>query len=182
MHSLEEISPWSGPHLRVIVETPRGSTGKFTYDPKLKLFGLTGILSMGMHFPYDFGFVPSTLGGDGDPLDALVLNDALTGTGCLLETRLVGVLRARQTLKTETEENDRLIAVETNSTTWEDIQEVRDLPAVMRRQIEHYFVSYNAVKGKKFRPLGWKGPAVARRIVRKGCVTFLAKHHSKMEK
>jgi inorganic pyrophosphatase len=66
-----------------------------------------------MNFPYDFGFIPSTLGEDGDPLDVLVLMDAPVVAGCVIRGRLIGVMKARQRDKGEKEwvRNDRLIAV-----------------------------------------------------------------------
>src|SRR4051812_22774937 len=85
--------------LNVIVETVRGSRNKITFDPERGLWELTGVLSSGLSFPYDFGFVPSTLGGDGDPLDVLLLMDEPTFAGCLVPSRLVGVITARQTEK-----------------------------------------------------------------------------------
>lgn len=59
----------------VVIETPKGSRNKYAYDPKEHIFELKKVLPAGMAFPYDFGFVPSTRGGDGDPLDVLVLMD-----------------------------------------------------------------------------------------------------------
>ena len=64
--------------LNVIIETPKGSRNKFDYDEKRGLFKLGGALPAGMEFPYHFGFVPSTLGGDGDPVDVLLLMDEPT--------------------------------------------------------------------------------------------------------
>jgi inorganic pyrophosphatase len=56
-----------------IIETPKGCRNKFDYDPESNLFKLGGLLPEGMMFPFDFGFIPSTLGDDGDPLDIMVL-------------------------------------------------------------------------------------------------------------
>src|ERR1700681_3262184 len=67
---------------RAIIETPKGCRNKFDYDPESGLFMLGGLLPEGMLFPFDFGFVPSTLGEDGDPLDVLVLMDAPADVGC----------------------------------------------------------------------------------------------------
>jgi inorganic pyrophosphatase len=61
--------------LRVVIETPKGSRNKYNYDPDCDCMELGTVLPEGMLFPYDFGFVPSTLGDDGDPLDILVLMD-----------------------------------------------------------------------------------------------------------
>src|SRR6266480_920007 len=82
---------------RAIIETPKGSRNKFDYDPDSRLFMLGGLLPEGMIFPFDFGFIPSTLGEDGDPLDILVLMDAPAHVGCLIEVRIIGVITAEQT-------------------------------------------------------------------------------------
>src|SRR5205807_404345 len=82
--------------LHVIIETPKGSRNKFKYDPEHGLFKLSGVLPLGAVFPYDFGFVPSTTGGDGDPLDVLVLMDEPAFAGCLVPGRLIGVIEAEQ--------------------------------------------------------------------------------------
>src|SRR3954451_24377864 len=103
--------------ITAIIETPKGSSEKYGYDPKTTLFKLKKILPAGMVFPYDFGFIPKTRGGDGDPLDVLILMDEPAFTGCLVATRLLGVIEAEQTEKGKTERNDRLIAVSANSRT-----------------------------------------------------------------
>src|SRR3979409_85017 len=82
---------------RAIIETPKSSRNKFDYDPESNLFKLGGLLPEGMMFPFDFGFIPSTLGEDGDPLDILVLMDAPAHVGCLIEIRLIGIIEAEQT-------------------------------------------------------------------------------------
>src|ERR687894_2250957 len=98
--------------LNVVIETPKGSRNKYNYDGKTGLFKLGGVLPAGASFPFDFGFVPSTVGGDGDPLDVLVLMDEPPFAGCLVRTRLVGVIEAEQTERDgETTRNDRLIGV-----------------------------------------------------------------------
>ncbi|HEX8201166.1 MAG TPA: inorganic diphosphatase, partial [Isosphaeraceae bacterium] len=83
--------------LNVIIETPKGSRNKFDFDEELGLFKLGGVLPAGAVFPYDFGFVPATRGGDGDPLDVLVLMDEPAFVGCLVPARLIGVIEAEQT-------------------------------------------------------------------------------------
>ena len=80
--------------LNVIIDTPKGSRNKFEFDETQGLFKLRGVLPVGASFPFDFGFIPSTKGGDGDPLDALVLMDEPAFPGCLIEARLIGVIEA----------------------------------------------------------------------------------------
>ncbi len=152
-------------HCNVIIETPKGSRNKFDYDPELGLFRLGGVLPLGAVFPFDFGFVPSTLGGDGDPLDVLVLMDEPAFTGCLVAVRLLGVIEAEQTEGGETTQNDRLIAVAANSRNHQDLHSLDQINANRVDEIEHFFVSYNASKGKQFTPLGRSGPDRARQIV-----------------
>ena len=151
--------------LNVIIDTPKGSRNKFFWDEKRGVFELTGMLPTGAVFPYDFGFIPNTRGGDGDPLDVLVLMDEPAFTGCLVRSRLLGVIEAEQTEKGETERNDRLIAVASKSRTSGDLKSITDLNAKLLEEIEHFFISYNEVKGKKFKPLGRYGPERARRLV-----------------
>ena len=60
-------------HFPAFIEIPKGSRNKYAFDPEERIFALKKVLPAGMAFPYDFGFVPSTMGGDGDPLDVLVI-------------------------------------------------------------------------------------------------------------
>src|ERR1051326_552881 len=80
--------------LNVIVETPKGSRNKYAFDEEIGLFKLRKILPEGMSFPFDFGFVPQTRAEDGDPIDVLLLMEEKAFPGCLVESRLVGVIRA----------------------------------------------------------------------------------------
>jgi inorganic pyrophosphatase len=159
--SLESMVPFEDGMLRVVVETPRGSRGKFTYDEGLGVFRLTGILSEGMHFPFDFGFIPSTRGEDGDPLDVLVLCDVPVPTGCVLDTRLIGCLTAVQKEKGKTERNDRFLAVEVNSLRWKEIQNPGDLPKAVLERLEFFLMAYNKAKGKEFKIKGRKDAKTA---------------------
>ena len=155
-------------NLNVIIETPKGNRNKFDYDEELGLFKLGGVLPAGAVFPYDFGFIPSTLGGDGDPLDVLVLMDETAFTGCLVPARLIGVIEADQTEDGKTTRNDRLIAVVANSRNHQDVHDLGDIGGNLVEEIEHFFVSYNDAKGKKFAPLGRSGAERARELVEEG--------------
>ncbi|HKS29245.1 MAG TPA: inorganic diphosphatase [Pyrinomonadaceae bacterium] len=159
--------------VNVIIETPKGSRNKFNYDESLGLFKLGGVLPAGASFPFDFGFIPATLGGDGDPLDVLVLMDEPAFAGCLVTTRLIGVIEAEQTERDgETTRNDRLIAVAADSRAHSDVKTIDELNKNLLDEIEHFFVSYNVIKGKEFKPLGRFGPARARKLVEEGMKSF----------
>jgi inorganic pyrophosphatase len=85
--------------VQVIIETPKGSRNKYAWDQDQQVFALKKVLPEGMVFPHDFGFIPSTEGDDGDPIDVLVLMDQPVFTGCLVKGRLVGVIEGQQTGK-----------------------------------------------------------------------------------
>jgi inorganic pyrophosphatase len=135
----------------VVIETPKGSPNKLAFESRYGTFVLKGVLPAGAVFPFDFGFVPSTRAEDGDPLDVLVLMDAPVFPGCIVPSRLIGVIEAEQTEDGKTERNDRLLAVAANSATHRSIHKLSDLSQDLVAQIEHFFVSYNEAKGKRFK-------------------------------
>jgi inorganic pyrophosphatase len=154
--------------LNVIIDTPKGSRNKYKYDEKLQIFKLGGVLAVGHSFPFDFGYIPNTLGEDGDPIDVLVLMDEPAFVGCLIPAKLIGVIEANQTEDGKTERNDRLIAVASNSRTHKDIKSINDLNETLVHEIEHFFVSYNEAKGKQFKSLGRFGAIKAKQLVEEG--------------
>ena len=153
---------------RAIIETPKGSRNKFDYDPETGLFKLGGLLPEGMMFPFDFGFLPSTLGEDGDPVDIMVLMDAPAHVGCLIEVRLIGIIAAEQTEDGKTESNDRLIGVAVHSYQHEGLESIDDVSKTLLDQVEAFFVSYNKQRGKKFKITSTGGPKKAIRFLKKG--------------
>lgn len=158
--------------LNAIIETPKGSRNKFKYDTEQGLFMLSGVLPAGAVFPFDFGFVPATQGGDGDPLDVLVLMDESAFAGCLVPARLIGVIEAEQTEDGTTERNDRLIAVAAESHHHREVRSLDQISENLVNEIEHFFISYNEIKGKRFKPRGRFGPDRARQVVEEGMRRF----------
>src|SRR6266853_2076065 len=82
--------------IHVVIETPKGCQNKYKFDSNLRSFRLNRVLPDGMVYPYDFGFVPSSLADDGDPADVLLLMDAPAFPGCVVESRLIGVIEGEQ--------------------------------------------------------------------------------------
>jgi inorganic pyrophosphatase len=159
--------PESG-HVNVVIETPKGSRNKFKFEPKKRHFFLHGVLPVGSAFPFDFGFVPSTLGEDGDPLDLLILMDEPAFPGCLVVARLIGVIEAEQTQDGKTVRNDRLIGVEEKCSAYRDVHSLKTVSPDLLDDIEHFFSSYNEMKGASFRPLGRFGPRRAVKLIQEG--------------
>lgn len=174
-HAYQRISPFdeeSG-DLNVVIETPKNSRNKYAFDEKSGVFVLKGVLAVGHSFPFDFGFIPQTLGGDGDPLDVLVLMDEAAFAGCLVPSRLVGVIEADQTERDgRIERNDRLIAVAADSHTHSHVRSINDLNDTLVAQIEHFFVSYNEIKGKKFEVSGRFAARRAKAVVEEGAALY----------
>jgi inorganic pyrophosphatase len=151
--------------LNVIIDTPKGSRNKFEWDKKHGLYKLGGVLAVGAFSHTTQGFVPSTLADDGDAIDVLVLMEEPAFVGCLVPSRLIGGFGAFQTESGKTSRNDRLLAVAANSRNQRDVISLDDLNQNLIHEIEHFFVSYNAAKGKTFEPQGRFGPEQARRLV-----------------
>jgi inorganic pyrophosphatase len=154
--------------IRVVIETPKGSRNKFAFNPKERIFELKKVLPSGMAFPYDFGFVPSTLAGDGDPIDVLVLMDEPAFPGCALSCRPIGVIEGEEIGKGHKVRNDRIVAVEQDAHSWDDIQQISDMGKQFAKELEAFFVNYHHLGGKRYRILGLKGPAEVRKIVKAG--------------
>ncbi len=161
------LAPFDENHLIVvIIETPKGSRNKYAFDPQERIFELTKVLPAGMAFPYDFGFVPSTEGGDGDPLDVLVLMDEPAFAGCKLTCRVIGVIEGEQGEGKKRERNDRVVAVENANHSFAHISHIEELGKHFVRELEEFFVNYHRLDGKQYRILGVKGPRAARRCVK----------------
>ncbi len=159
-------------NLNAMIETPQGSRNKYKYEDKQGLYKLGKILPAGMTFPFDFGFIPSTVGGDGDPVDVLVIMDQPSFTGCLVSARLIGVIEATQTKEGKAERNDRLIAVPVQSQDHKDIRELDQLSESLLAQIEHFFVSYHELEKQAWKPIGRAGADKARQLVEEGVRQF----------
>ena len=154
--------------IQVVIETPKGSRNKYALDIKQKVFELTKVLPAGMVFPYDFGFIPSTLAEDGDPTDVLVLMDEPAFPGCLLKCRIIGVIEGEQGKKNKAERNDRIVAIEQMNHSYAHVKHVDDLGKKFVRELEQFFVHYHELTGKEYRILDVKGPKEARRRIRDG--------------
>jgi inorganic pyrophosphatase len=166
-------------HLNVIVETPQGSRNKYAYDPHQRIFKVKCLLPKGMAFPYDYGFIPSTLGEDGDPLDMLLLMETPAPQGVLVPARLIGVIEAEQSEDGKKERNDRLIAVSVESHYHAGNYSLDDLGEEVLAEIEHFFISYNELHGKKFKPVGRHGSERAQKLVKEGVQRWKRKQKDK---
>jgi inorganic pyrophosphatase len=164
--------------LRAVIETPKGSRNKYRYDASCDCFELATTLPEGMAFPFDFGFIPSTLGDDGDPLDVLVLMDSPVIAGCTLRCRVIGVIEAREKERGKRwEQNDRLIAVASHARTHDGVETLKQLRPHTLEDIKGFFVDYNRLHDKQFDIQGEHGPSRAAKIIKKGAAAHAKSHN-----
>ena len=151
--------------IQVVVETPKGSRNKFAFDAKRGVFQLKKVLPLGMEFPHDFGFVPSTKAEDGDPVDVLILMDEPAFPGCLVECRVIGVVEGEEIEDGEKTRNDRFIAVSVHSHTHSNLQDLTDLNPDFLKELRNFFVQYHHLDKTDYKCLGEKGKKAARRLL-----------------
>jgi inorganic pyrophosphatase len=171
VHPIERIRPFADSaqrEIHVVIDTPRGSRNKVKWDSEFEVFKLSHVLTAGAVFPFDFGFVPGTRAADGDAIDVLVLGDAPLPVGCLVTVRPIGAIEAEQTQDGKTFRNDRLLGVATVSRSYETVQDLPDLPSTLVDEIEQFFVNYNLMRGREFKPIGRLNAAQAMATVKAG--------------
>lgn len=157
------------PHtLHVVIETPKGSRNKYKYEPELRSYALSGVMPEGMVFPYDFGFIPQTKADDGDPLDVLLIMDAPAFPGCVVESRLIGVIEGEQKEEDgEIVRNDRLIAVAISSHQHSDLRDITEMNKTFVNDIGQFFTNYQRLRNKRFKVLAVRGPQAAERLLKR---------------
>jgi inorganic pyrophosphatase len=167
---IDEIAPFDGEgHLRVVVESPRASRVKFTFDRETGTFRFGRELPTGVAFPFDFGFIPGTLAEDGDPLDALVLHDSPSYPGIVIACRVVGAVELTEN-DSETGmriRNDRVIAVPAEEPKAGAEHDGAALTRRRKQELGEFFRVASLFEGKRVRIRGWAGRAVAERLVAK---------------
>jgi inorganic pyrophosphatase len=135
-------------YLNVIIETPVKSRNKYDYDEKTGLFKLKKVIPSGLQFPCDMGFIPGTIGEDGDPLDVLVFMSDFSYPGVLIECRLLGVMKIEQTQNKKTIRNDRFLAVPIEAHEFDHLKKINDVDKDMIDAIMNFFSYYNEKENK----------------------------------
>ena len=144
--------------IEVMVEIPKGSRNKYEWDHERHVMRLDRRLFSATVYPADYGFVPDTLSGDGDPLDALVLLEDPTFPGCLVRARPVGVFW----MEDEKGEDAKLICVPVDDPSSGTVSDLSDLPHHLLAEIEHFFAVYKMLEpDKEFSTRGFEGREAA---------------------
>ncbi|HLJ83827.1 MAG TPA: inorganic diphosphatase [Candidatus Eremiobacteraceae bacterium] len=165
--------------VHAIIETPRNIRHKFALEPKYGILKLKQTIAQGLAWPYDYGFVPQTLADDGDPTDIVFLSDAPTFPGCLVEARILGIIR----LKKNGVENDRIVAcplrmdgVAQNTDKYDDI---KDIPKETLESLCRFLVEYSSDEDNTITFEGVRSRKKAKKSVGEGITAYRARRHAK---
>lgn len=143
------------------IEIPTGSQNKYEYDKEKGRFVLDRVLYSPMHYPAEYGYLEGTLALDGDPLDILVLTTFPTFPGCVIQSRVIGVLL----MADDKGEDEKLIGVPTEDPRWKDVHSLDDIPEHKLKEIAHFFQVYKDLENKKTVIKGWEGPEKASQLI-----------------
>ena len=144
-----------------VIEIPAGESNKYEYDKELDIFRLDRNLHSPVHYPGDYGFIPRTLALDGDPLDVLVLVDARTFTGCLVEVRPIGMLEMVDTGK----KDEKILGVASNNPRYKEVNDYSEIYQHMLLEISHFFSTYKDLEGKRAIVSGWHDAKKAKEVI-----------------
>jgi inorganic pyrophosphatase len=154
----------------VVVESPRGSVLKLKYEPRLNAMSVSRPLLLGLAYPFDWGFIPSTQAADGDPLDTMLLWDVASYPGVVIECRAVAVLQVEQNLvdhdSSRRIRNDRIMAMPESARREHSLRDLKDLPERLKRELEQFACVAVALEGKDIRVVGWQDSAAALGMIR----------------
>ncbi|HEX8789592.1 MAG TPA: inorganic diphosphatase [Polyangiaceae bacterium] len=154
-------------NLNVVVESPRGARVKLKYEPEAGIFKFSRPLVLGVAYPYDWGFIPSTRAEDGDPLDAMIYHDVASFPGVVVPSRAIGVVKlVQKEPKTPKRRNDRLIVVPAHEKRLEDATQIDER---VREELEQFFRVVVLMTAKKVHIEGWAGPKLAAKLVARAC-------------
>jgi inorganic pyrophosphatase len=156
--------------INVVIEIPAEGVNKYEYDKELGVFRLDRNLYSPVHYPGDYGFIPSTLGHDGDPLDVLVLVDSPSFPGCIMEVRPIGVLE----MLDQGLGDEKVLCVGTGNPRYKDVNSFSEIYPHMLREITHFFAIYKDLEGKRVEIKGWHDADHAKKIVLEAQENFIA--------
>ena len=159
---------------QAIVEAPAGSRVKVYYDPDSHRFRIGKFLPLGLTFPLDFAFVPSTLGGDGDALDLLILPEAALPVGSIVKVRILGIMEAEQWKPNKKpKRNDRIIARLSESRLFSQVNDLSQLGETFANEISTFFETYKRLRGQTYQTIRVAGPDHAADAIEEGTAAYL---------
>ncbi len=155
--------------VNAVIEIPRDGITKYEYDKQLHVFRLDRNLYSPVHYPGDYGFIPSTLGDDGDPLDVLVLVDTPSFPGCLQEVRPIGVLD----MLDQGQGDEKILCVGVANPRYKDVNDYSEIYPHILKEITHFFSIYKDLEHKNVEVRGFRDAGYAREVILKAQQNFL---------
>jgi inorganic pyrophosphatase len=152
--------------VEAIVEIPRGNRNKYEYDPATGTLRLDRVLYSSVHYPGDYGLIVDTIGGDGDPLDVLILVEEPTFPGCRVRVRPIGALFMHDAGKLDT----KILGVPTVDPRFSEINDLNDLPSHWLTEVKNFFEIYKVLEAKTNAVGEWAGRDAAVAEIRKRMV------------
>ncbi len=146
---------------QAIIEVPRGSQNKYEFDKQQGIIKLDRVLFAPMFYPCDYGFLPETLGGDGDPLDVLVMITNPLLPGVAVDVRPIGVL----VMSDDKGQDEKILAVAKDDPRFSHIHDLADVPEHIRNEISFFFESYKVLEKKITKIEGWKDATTAKALI-----------------
>ncbi|MDA9075358.1 inorganic diphosphatase [Burkholderiaceae bacterium] len=174
--SLNIVSPGAdAPNtFNVIIEIPMNADPvKYEVDKETGAIFVDRFMSTSMHYPTNYGYVPQTISGDGDPVDVLVITPVPLIPGVVVPCRPIGILK----MEDEAGEDGKVLAVPIDKilsiyTQW---QKPEDLNPMRLKTISHFFAHYKDLEeGKWVKILGWEGPDAACKEIKDGMANYVA--------
>jgi len=159
-----ELEPGPSPpdEVYVYIEVPQGSQNKYEYNHDLGVIMLDRVLYSPVHYPADYGHIPSTHCEDGDPLDVLVLVTEPTFPGCVITARPIGVME----MEDEKGLDDKVLAVPKDDPRFAQVKDLKDVPPHILKEIAHFFEVYKALEPNKWTKVRkWYDAAEAKKRV-----------------
>lgn len=139
--------------LNVLIEIPGGSKNKYEFDKDMGAMALDRVLYASVQYPFDYGFIPNTLAGDGDPLDGMVIMDQPTFPGCVIATRPLGMLE----MIDGGDPDEKLLCVPAKDPRYAEVKTLADLAPHRLDEIAEFFATYKRLEKKETEIRGWKG-------------------------
>jgi inorganic pyrophosphatase len=136
----------------VIIEIPAGSKNKYEFDKELNAFTLDRVLSSSVQYPLDYGFIPNTLGDDGDPLDGMVIMDEPTFPGCIIAARPIGMLE----MVDGGDRDEKILCVPDKDPRYAHVKSLKDIAPHRLEEVAEFFRTYKNLEKKVTEILGWK--------------------------
>ncbi len=169
MNLLHDIAPGTRDIMNVIIEIPKFSKNKYEIDKETGIIALDRVMHSAQDYPFDYGFVPQTLCGDGDALDVVLITTYPLMPGILVKARPVAIMD----MIDGGEEDNKVVAVPVDDPRMNDIKDIADLNSHFQKEMTHFFETYKKIQNKEVKLGEWHGANTAKSAFDDACALYL---------